>query len=126
MLRAQPRRRICERRWRRRKGSRWLVWRPPHQWIGRLIRPELFFGVDSPPERLVLSLIGDRGFESVFLPRRVSNELFQAGEFEPQTARRREDGDCAVQPLPLRPASWRECLTDAAGVSVGRARYPSG
>src|SRR5438552_19125388 len=34
---------------------------------------------------------GDRGFESPILQRRVSNELFQAGEFEPQTARRRED-----------------------------------
>jgi hypothetical protein len=43
-------------------------------------------------------------FESPFLQRPVSNELFRAGEFEPQTARRREDGDCAVQPLPLRPA----------------------
>jgi hypothetical protein len=46
------------------------VWRPPHQWIGSLIRPELFFGVASPPEPLVLSLIGGTDGSNPFFLRR--------------------------------------------------------
>src|ERR1700730_15033133 len=44
---------MSKQKWRRRKVPKWLVRCAPHQAIGSLIPPDVFFGAGCPPEDLI-------------------------------------------------------------------------